>query len=182
MTTGTETGSRTDHQVATKSKLWTIVAIVAAIALALAGMVYLAGGDDEGDPTGDGAVVPIADGDHHGYVRVADDGAIEVDLVEVLSGEEAVEAAHEDGVLEPSEHSLPNDVYVRNVETKWVEVDRAADASLALYDCTTTCQLVPVDWAAFLGGTTSAYNGDLAVYELTVADGGISELAEIYLP
>lgn len=181
MTTGTETGSRTDHQVATKGKLWTIVAIVAAIALALAGMIYLAGGDDEGDPTGD-ATAPIADGDHHGYVRVTDDGGIEVDLVEVLSGEDAVEAAHEDGVLEPSEHSLPNDVYIRNVETKWVEVDRAADASLALYDCTSTCQRIAVDWDAFLDGTTPAYNGDLAVYELTVADGEISELAEIYLP
>ncbi|MBW3663159.1 MAG: hypothetical protein KY469_08680 [Actinobacteria bacterium] len=181
MTTGTETGSRTDHKAAAESKLWTIVAIVAAIAFALAGMVYRAGGDDEGDPTGD-AAAPIADGDHHGYVRVIDDGGIEVDLVEVLTGEEAADAAHEDGVLEPSEPSMPNDVYIRNAETKWVEVDRAADASLALYDCTTTCQPIAADWGAFLGGTASAYNGDLAVYELTVADGEISELAEIYLP
>ncbi len=39
-------------------------------------------------------------------------GVISVDVVRVLSGQEAVDAAHEDGELPAEESSLPNDVYI----------------------------------------------------------------------
>jgi hypothetical protein len=55
-------------------------------------------------------------------------------------------------------------------------------SSLCVLGWDTTCELIALDWDSFVGGTAEPYNGDLAVYELTVADGDVSELAEIYLP
>lgn len=60
-------------------------------------------------------------------VNVAD-GTIAIDLAELLTGDEAVVAAVEDGAIDPAEPAVDNDYYIRNRNPKvrTVTVDRFA--------------------------------------------------------
>ncbi len=57
-----------------------------------------------------------------------------IDLQQWLTGEEAIAAAIEDGVIEPGE-IVPNDYYIRNENPRWrtIEIDPAAKVSLTVY-------------------------------------------------
>ena len=67
-------------------------------------------------PSGD--LVP--DGTSFGYVTAINIGGrtVTIDIAELLTGDAAVKAAIEDGVLEPGETSIDNDYYVRNKNPK----------------------------------------------------------------
>jgi hypothetical protein len=104
-----------------------------------------------------------------------------VDPVEVLTGDEAVAAAREDGEIGPDD-DLPNDVYIRNLDGTTHSVAVSADAVVSVYDCATGCELVGVELADFLTGRARPFNGDYAIFDITISDGVVVEISEIYLP
>lgn len=82
-------------------------------------------------PTTAAAPAPLADGEHFGFVREVGDGTLTLDPAGFLSGEAALAAAREDGVVGQAE-DLPNDFYIDNDETDAVELVVADTASIAL--------------------------------------------------
>ncbi|HDP69984.1 MAG TPA: DUF1049 domain-containing protein [Actinobacteria bacterium] len=62
---------------------------------------------------------------------------LKIDYVQFLVGEEADEAAREDGEIGPGEHA-PNDYYIRNVSPKirTLEVDKGAEIVVETYPIT----------------------------------------------
>lgn len=129
---------------------------------------------------------PVGPGQVHGMVFgrvVARDGnVLTVDTVEMLSGAEAVRAAHEDGELSLQEDDLPNDVYVRDRRADQLVLTVGPDVTVDLVDCTAECRPTPVDTGAWLDGTASAFNGEGAVYVFSLGAGSLVHVAEQYLP
>ena len=123
--------------------------------------------DDEPEPTGQAE--PLVD------------GVLDVTTVELLSGPEALAAARADGAVGPDE-DLPNDVYLRDPGTRPVTVALAPAASVVLVDCSASCEPAGVGRDAFLTGEASPFNGDLAVYDVTITAGEVTALTEVYLP
>jgi hypothetical protein len=107
--------------------------------------------------------------------------SIEFDELDILTGEEARQAATEAGEIEPGE-DVPNDVWLRDDDdaTERVTVDPAA--VVWIYDCTGACERVQVDLGAFLRNEILPYGGDFAVWEITITGGMITSLLEVYLP
>lgn len=110
-------------------------------------------------------------------------GRVELSVVEVLSGEEAREAAVLAGDL-PAGEDLPNDVYIRDVPEAPRSLAIDAQADVEIVDCSGTdgCQLRPVAVADLLTATVRPLNGDAAVWSITTEGGTVTTLAEIYLP
>lgn len=122
----------------------------------------------------------LPDGEHQARVRL-DGDVVTVDLVEVLSGDAARDAAVAAGVIADGE-DLPNDVYVDDADARTWSVPLASDVTISLVDCGAGCELVSVssdDWRA---GEVSPWNGEHALFDLTVVDGHVRTLAEIYTP
>lgn len=108
--------------------------------------------------------------------------AIVLDRVAMLSGEEAVAAARQDGQMPEGEDTLPNDFYIDDLPDEPGEVPVAADATARVFDCTASCELTDVDVDDLLAGRARPMNGDGAVFELRLRDGVVVALAEIYVP
>ncbi|MEX0868766.1 MAG: hypothetical protein WD011_03760 [Nitriliruptoraceae bacterium] len=106
-------------------------------------------------------------------------GVLTLDRVEVLSGDEARDAARIDGEI-GLEDDLPNDVYVRDLGER-VELD-IRGAAITLVDCRAGCEEVDVPVAALLDGSVQPFNGSAAVFAFEVVDGTVVALREIYLP
>jgi hypothetical protein len=134
---------------------------------------------DPTPPPADG----LADGGHVARIVSIDApvSAIEIDLAEMLTGEEAVAAARADGEIGPDE-DLPNDFYVRDLDDTVHHVGIDDDAVVALIDCNGGCQPVEVALSDFLVGKATPFNGEFALYEITVTGGRVSAITEIYLP
>lgn len=128
------------------------------------------------------ASVALPDGNHHvRIVSQTNSGTVTLDPVDVLSGEEAVEAAVTDGSIQPWE-DLPNDVYIREGSTATVPLPLAVTANVEVYDCTSECAPTRIDRDTFLAGDARPLNGQHAIFDATVSDGQIVSLTEIYLP
>ena len=113
-----------------------------------------------------------------------------VDLAEMLTGEEARDAAVEDGVIEEGEF-LPNDFYIDNPDIEY-ELLRVADEAvfemIAGEDTTQRIELDVDDFAALYNDT---YVGpgiygvvplEPIAMDVTVADGLIARAEAVYLP
>jgi hypothetical protein len=125
----------------------------------------------------------LADGLHVARIVAIDApvSAIEIDLAEMLTGEEAIAAAREAGVIGPDE-DLPNDFYVRDLDDAVHHVGIDRDAVVELVDCTAACQLVEVTLADFLAERAVPFNAEYALFEITITDGRVTAVSEIYLP
>ncbi len=111
----------------------------------------------------------------------------------MLTGEEAVAAARQDGVIGADE-DLPNDFYIRNLEETTTEYTVSPDVVVTLQacyeggDCVTTEQVDLDTWSILLGGEDdpgldwSWYGQGSLPYVFTVASGLIVEINEVYLP
>jgi len=132
-----------------------------------------------------------------GWVRsfVSDAGAtmVAADAAEMLTGEEAVAAAREDGVIGADE-DLPNDYYIRNPDESTTEFTVSPDVVVTLqacYDggeCVTTEEVDLDTWSVLLGGEDDPgldwdwYGAGQLPYNFTVEAGVIVEVQEVYLP
>ncbi len=118
---------------------------------------------------------------------------LQVDQAEMLTGDEAVAAARQDGVIGADE-DLPNDFYIRNPEESTTEFTVSPDVVVTLQacyeggDCVTTEQVDLETWSVLLGGEEdpgldwSWYGQGSLPYVLTVANDLIVGIEEVYLP
>ena len=167
-----------------------------ALGLILTTTALAACGDDADVTSAQGPTAPAAsavtgerevlDGMHTAWLNAIEGEQLSVELVEVLTGHEAVVAARADGQYVEGDN-LPNDVYVRSIsseaghQTSYI-VDIADDATVQLYDCTTECELVDVPLSDFLDGSRRPYGGDHPLLHFELTDGEITEIVEQYLP
>lgn len=116
-----------------------------------------------------------------------------VDQAEMLTGEEAVAAAREEGVIGEDE-DLPNDFYIRDPDQSTIELTVSPDVVVTLQacyqsgDCVTTEQVDLDTWSVLLGAEDDPglewdwYGGGSLPYRFTVESGVIVEVQEVYLP
>jgi hypothetical protein len=132
-----------------------------------------------------------------GWLRSFEDTGAEtfimVDEAEMLSGEEAVLAARQDGVIGPDE-DLPNDYYIRDPDGSTVELTVAPDVVVTLQacyedgECVTTEQVDLATWSVLLGAEDDPglawtwYGGGSLPYWFTVQGNTVGAVDEQYLP
>jgi hypothetical protein len=159
----------------------------ATLALLVVAVFAASGCQGDSDPEG-----PVADGRHFGYVADAtsDPPAIDFDIAEFLTGDEASAAAVEDGVL-PEGEAVPNDYYVRNEDKTAVELVVASDVAVTHIQCPDSCtEGLPGDFEAFAasfdetGEKTLAdeYRGAQSQYWVILQDGEVVAIDEQYVP
>lgn len=137
---------------------------------------------------------PIADGDWFAFVTVGEDetGAITlgVDLAEMLTGQEAHDAAVEAGVISPDE-DLPNDFFIKNdavvLESMHLS-DSAVIEVISADDTSTHIDVTPQQLAALFNGTYvggEVYGvavGEPIPMDVTIEDGEVTSAVAVYLP
>ena len=142
-------------------------------------------------PTESPTVAPeLEDGRHFGYVRSVDPGApaLEFDLAEFYTGDEANEIAAERG----DEVPVPNDYYIVNDNPRLRTLALSAGLELELLDwnrcCDETFSPTLQEFADAIASGQPTEIGDhlmygaLSQYWLTVEDGVITRIEEQYLP
>jgi hypothetical protein len=144
------------------------------------------------DPTGSpgtespSAPAPqIEDGRHFVFVKSAmpgDPNTLRFDLAYFLTGDEANQAAQENG----DEVPVPNDYYIVNDNPKLRTVPVADDAELLAYDWSTCCDeythLTFDEFAGYLDDPSANFHGKLSPYWIRVKGGEIVKIEEQFLP
>lgn len=123
-----------------------------------------------------------------GYIKkISETGGryrLVVDYVEMLTGDEAVEAARADGspVLD-DDGTIPNDYYIRNRNTLLREFDVARDAHVQVCEGSSlTTVVLGVFHGMMPGGTSPDPQKASAPYWLTIRGGVVVRVEEQYLP
>ena len=140
------------------------------------------GGGDQTDGGGDeaaGGGTALA-GTMSGFITHAGETAITFDEIEVLSGQEAAAARSQDG--EPPVEDGLDIPYLRNPTEEAYEIPVAADVQVQVFDCSAECQLVDWDYGDLVSGTPLPYGNAETPFTVTVHDGEVVEITEIYLP
>ena len=148
----------------------------------------------EEEPQPPEVVAPIADGTHFAMVTVGTDETgqvtLGVDLAEMLGGEEARQAAIEDGVIGEGE-DLPNDFYIRNPENVYelLHFGDSVDVTvISAVDPGATLQISPEELLAIYSGEKVDDNiygivaGQPIAMNLTVFNGEVVQAEAVYLP
>lgn len=102
---------------------------------------------------------PLAEGTHQGRIVALSAVTITVDVIEILYGQQAVDAAREDGAVPPDQDDLPNDVCVRDLDARTDAVAAGDSTAVRIYDCSTGCELRDTTIAALLAGTAVPVGG-----------------------
>lgn len=137
---------------------------------------------------------PIPDGEHFALVTVGEDESGEItlgiDLAEMLTGEEAREAAVEEGFIEEGEE-LDTDFYISNPDGVQELMHLAPDAEILVISGNDTSQHVQVDVETLQTLYDGTYVGD-PIYgiapgvpiamDLVIEDGLVTEAHAVYLP
>ena len=164
--------------------MWSLIGVLAVSAAAVGASGC--GGTDE--------TSGLSDGRHFGYIRTIDTSStpatLTIDTAEFLSGEEANRAAAEDGVIDEGE-SVENDYYVRNADKTTVDLPTTSDVSVTHIHCNGGCREdltgTLEDLAASFAdpdpkSLTDEYRGSESQYWVTVQDGEVAAIDELYLP
>jgi hypothetical protein len=122
----------------------------------------------------------LADGTYEGRLVAIDRNTVTLDLIRILSGDEALKAAAAAGALDP-DGTLPNDVFVQELG-KRVTLTIAGDGGFQVYDCSAGCALVGTTLDALVTGSGSPYGGAAAPFTFQVDGGSVISLVEVYLP
>jgi hypothetical protein len=127
-----------------------------------------------------------------GFVRSMTDGTLVFDPAEMLNGDEALDAAREDGIIGADEE-LPNDFYIRNLDQNdaWqVTAGSAAEFVLIGFDATGALTDSPVpaaEFEALLSGSADSSGfygfvpGDLPMTLMMIGD-TVTSGNQTYLP
>ena len=178
----------------------TRLALVAVFLLVLAGC---GGEGDDGSPEGSGTTTnqtsttpPVTTGgssnEQFGYIRSVSTAGpaatLAFDEAEFLTGDEAQNAAEDDGVVEPGE-PVPNDYYISNPDKTTRTLPIATDAKITARRCSLCRNGRPGNLDDFLAsfmktGQTYAdpYRGAESLYWLTIEDGTVVAIDEQYVP
>lgn len=131
----------------------------------------------------------LEDGRHFGFVGSVDvDGrTIAFDRAEFLTGDEANEAAAEEGLETP----VPNDYFIENDEEELSTLGLSPDVELVLLDWSRCCDETFVGELEAFGAAFEdppfvqgdlIYQGPTSPYWVTVEGGAITRIEEQYLP
>lgn len=119
----------------------------------------------------------LPDGRWYGQVEEVGDGTLKFNLMCWFAGDEALQAAEEDG-LDPLE--VPNDYYVRDENPALRELAWDAEAPAVHYptgDPADTQELTVAEWGDILDAGDVYFN-----VWLTVRDGEVTLLEELWVP
>ena len=121
----------------------------------------------------------VEDGTYPALVVTAEAGTVTVDRIEILSGAAAAAARAEDGVPPVEEGvDIP---YLRNRNPRLRTLPVAEDVTVRVYDCSGGCQLVPWTYADMVAGRDLPYGSPETPFEVTVRDGRVVAMSEVYL-
>ena len=135
---------------------------------------------DDGGTDGD----VLLDGRHFGWITTLiaghDEIVGELDLAEVYFGDEAAEAVEEDG---PDALESGADFYIRNLNPKVraIQVDPEARVYDVEYGSDGCCEPVAKSPAQFVADR-DANAEERTPVNLTIADGTVTEISEVYFP
>ena len=118
----------------------------------------------------------LADGRHPVLLKRVDSGGrtVTFDLIQFYQGEQAAIEAAKDRQESPP----PNDVYIRNVNSRLRTLPVAADATITVNGLLATQTDTPVTLAK-LASLTRSYS---PVFRITVRNGQVVKIAEVWLP
>jgi hypothetical protein len=118
----------------------------------------------------------LADGRHPVLLKRVDSGGrtVTFDLIQFYQGEQATIEAAKDRQESPP----PNDVYIRNVNSRLRTLPVAADATITVNGLLATQTDTPVTLAK-LASLTRSYS---PVFRITVRNGQVVKIAEVWLP
>jgi hypothetical protein len=123
----------------------------------------------------------LGDGTHEARIVDVDaaGGRVTVDVVDLLTGDEAVRAATAAGAEVPP----PNDYYVRNVSSRLrtLPVAPAAPITVNVHGATETGSSTR-DVSITLARLAALPDLNQGLFRLTVHDGQLTRIAEVYLP
>lgn len=132
-------------------------------------------------PTPRPTQVSLSDGGYEARIVDVDAarGRVTVDVVEFLTGREAARAAAEAGAEVPP----PNDYYIRNSNPR-LRILRVAPGAPITVNTLGSAETgsTSVDVSTTLPRLAATPHVDRALFRLTVDDGGLTRIAEIYLP
>jgi hypothetical protein len=114
----------------------------------------------------------------HALIVTAEAGSITLDKVEILSGAEAEAARAEDGEPDPGA-DVP---YIRNRNDRLRTIPVASDVAVEVFDCSGACELVPWAYTDLVDGTPLPYGSPETPFTVTVRDGKVEKIVEVYLP
>jgi hypothetical protein len=140
------------------------------------------------EPTSATLSSELEDGRHFGYIESFDlealPGSVVFDLAYLLTGEEANQAAAEDGYETP----VPNDYYVINDNPRLRTLVVSPDVTIRLVDWGHSLGLVSADPRRFQESFAldeyplGTYKGKFSPYWLTIKDGVVVTIEEQYQP
>lgn len=153
--------------------------------LGLAAIVLAGCGDAEappvaGEDAAGGSGGTVLAGTMTGFITSVEAGGITLDEIEVLSGEEAAAAREEDG--EPPVEEGIDVPYLRNPAEEAYDIPVADDVRVQVFDCASGCQLVDWEYGDLVSGAPLPYGTAESPFTVTVHEGEVVEIAEIYLP
>lgn len=168
--------------------------VVLAAALSLTATLSVFPFEREADAEEPDPVPALADGRYFAMVVVGKDETgsttLGVDLAEMLSGEEARQAAVEDGVIGEDE-DLPNDFYIRNPDKVYELMHTTEDAVFEMISGDDVSLTVDVDTGQLAALHQGSYVGE-AIYgvvagepmamDVMVSSGLVSGAKAVYLP
>ena len=130
-------------------------------------------------PTGPAHAPAPEDGSWHARVVQAEPEVLVLDRVELLSGPQAPAARVQDGLPDPGA-DVP---YVRNRSQRLRTLPVAPDLDLQVVHCPQDgCALAPWPYDDLVSGTPLPYGTPDIPFAVTVADGSVVALSEVYLP
>lgn len=141
----------------------------------------------------DGAASALEDGRYFGFVRSVElspsPPTLRFDTAEFLTGDEANEAAVEDGVIAEGE-TVPNDYYVRNPDSTEEELPVGSGVAVTRVECDAGCaEGVAGSFEPFAASFSDPdptledeYRGEQSQYWVTIEDGTVVAIDEQYVP
>jgi hypothetical protein len=106
------------------------------------------------------------------------------DLAYFYTGDAAIQAAVEDGRIQPGEE-LDNDSYIRNRNPRLRTLALAPQLDIVIINWPNCCETARGDLQSFADAFTQAtdlYRGAGSPYWLTVESGGVVKIEEQYIP
>jgi hypothetical protein len=186
----TDPGHRPPHL---SRRTWPAVVAVLVVLVVAVGLALATGLFDVGEEAADGpaleTAMPIADGEHFGYVSAFTPSELTFGAAELFHDQAATDAARADGVLAEGDE-LPNPFYVREGDEPELTLPVADGFEATLIDGATLQPTPPMDATELAslfedGATRDAYYGfgaeGLPVV-LTIDGGTVVSLAQQYLP
>ena len=129
----------------------------------------------------------LEDGEHFGYIRALNGVEMNFDEAEFLTGDEANQAAIEDGFIEEGD-TVPNDYYIRNEEKTVARLRISRDVTILVETSSMDGMVGPAPadvswlWCALVSKDPRQAGHAHSPYWIEVTDGVVTRIEEQYLP